>query len=493
MRSMEYAIGIDVGTTNSKVLLCRLPACDVVHLEKFATPKIEDGTYVDFDVHALKHELARALTACADVADMVPISFISVASVGESGVLVYPDGSHDGSSIAWFDTRGREYVDELHADGSAAVYYERMGIPAHSNYGLFKLLWMRDHGSQVAGATWLPLGDFVAWWLNGERAQDESLASRTFVMDVASGKTDTSILERYGLDASLFPHLVESGVSRGAVRPEIARRTGLPANCQVCVAGHDHMAGSIACDLDPDSEILNSTGTSEGILRLNREPVLTNGSFQARLSNGRYVRDGRFSYYASLPTAGFALEWVAEMMGIDQDTFFDVLPARMHRRYLADEFVGRELVFIPHLRGSGPPRRSVHAKGCLYGFSDTTTREDLFYGATLGLALELKNLYDHMLGNEGCRVAKVIGPSIKSPLWMQLKADALGVEVRACRVRESVARGAVMLAAQKAGREVVSEFESTVYTCNPERHSYLSELFSEHYRAVEEVIAAIEP
>ena len=162
VNSMEYAVGIDVGTTNCKVVLCKLPTCDVVHLEKFSSPKIADDTYVDFDVHGLKHQLACALAACADVAAGVPIRFVSIASVGESGVLVYPDGSHDGSSIAWFDTRGKEYADAMHEEGLASAFYGVTGIPAHPNYGLFKLLWMRDHGSKLEGATWLPLGDFVA-------------------------------------------------------------------------------------------------------------------------------------------------------------------------------------------------------------------------------------------------------------------------------------------------------------------------------------------
>lgn len=490
--NMDYAIGIDVGTTNSKVALCELPSCDVVHLEKFASPKIEDGTHVDFDVNGLKEKLVVALATCAKAVDASRIRFVSIASVGESGVLVYPDGTHDASSIAWFDKRGEEYAESMHADGTAAQYYEETGIPAHPNYGLFKLLWMRDHGSKLEGATWLPLGDFVAWWLCGVRAQDESLASRTFVMDVATGRVAEDILARFNIPVGLFPGLIESGVTRGTIRDELVSSCGLPADCQVCVAGHDHMAGSVACGLDPAREMLNSTGTSEGILTLNERPVLTRASFDNRLSNGRYVRDGLFSYYASLPTAGFALEWVAGIMGIDEDTFFDVLPIEMHQRYLAREFDGRELVYIPHLRGSGPPRRNVNARGCLYGFADGTTRDDLFFSATLGLAFELRNLYDHMLGDAGREVAKVIGPSIKSPLWMQLKADVLGVEVRACRVRESVARGAVMLAASKAGWDVHPEFESTTYRCDPARHVYYDELFHKLFLPVEDAISALE-
>lgn len=489
---MEYAIGIDVGTTNSKVVLCELPGCNVAHLVKFASPKVESAEGTDFDLNLLEAELIRALGQCAVVAGGSPVRFISIASVGESGALVRPDGSHSDTSIAWFDTRGKEYAEAVHQEGLAAGDYAVTGIPAHANYALFKLLWLREHGEDLGGARWLPLGDYVAWLLCGAVAQDESLASRTFALDVATGGVAEGILGRYGIDPALFPELAESGTMRGPIKREVAVATGLPITCEVAVAGHDHMAGSVACGLDAKMELLNSTGTSEGILTLNEKPVLTRDSFDARLSNGRYVRGGLFSYYASLPTAGFAKAWLAELMAIDEDTFFDVLPARMRERYDAGAFDGRELIFIPHLRGSGPPKRSTSAKGAIYGIRDTTTRDDMFYSCDLGLTFELLNLYRNMIGAPERSVAKVIGPAIKSPLWMQLKADALDIEVRGCRVRESVARGAVMLAAQKLGYAVDATFDCTVFEPRPERHAYLEELFQSTYLPLSNAIAAFE-
>ncbi|MBE6469056.1 MAG: hypothetical protein E7001_03640 [Coriobacteriaceae bacterium] len=489
---MSLAIGIDVGTTNCKVALCDLPSCGVVHLEKFPTPKRIEGDMVDFDIERLKRGLLKALGACARHAVSEQIEFISIASVGESGVLLDRAGHHGATSIAWFDARGHKYADNMHKNGTARSLYRVTGIPAHSNYGLFKLLWLRDHGQNLEGMTWLPLGDFVAWWLSGELAQDESLASRTFAMDISTGEAARDILEHYGVSPEMFPRLERSGAPRGKIKREIAEETGVFEGCLVCVAGHDHMVGSVACGLDPSREILNSTGTSEGILTLNKKPVLNDGSFRSRLSNGRYVEQGLFSYYASLPTAGLALEWVAEQMGIDEDAFFDVMPHEMYRKYLSGAFEGRELIFVPHLRGSGPPHRTVRAKGFLYGFVDGTTRDDMFFSATLGLALELRNLYGHMLGMGGREVAKVIGPSIKSPLWMQLKADALGIEVHACRVRESVARGAVMLAGRVLGWDIVPAFESTVYSSNADRHAYLERLFQTMYLPLEDMVASFE-
>lgn len=489
---MDYAIGVDLGTTNSKVVLCELPSCRAVHLERFTSPKIVDGDSVDFDIKQLIPCLKQALKACAAHIGNGLIKFISIASVGESGVLVYDDGSYLERAIAWFDKRGGVYADALHAEGRAEAFYGVTGIPAFGNYGLFKLLWMRDNGVDLKHATWLPLGDFAAWWLSGAKGQDESLASRTFALDVKSGKTANEILELYGVSGELFPELIESGMPRGVVRADLADELGLPRNCEVCVSGHDHMSGSVACGLDPAHEALNSTGTSEGILTVNEAPVLTPDSFASRLSNGRYVRQGTYSYYASLPTAGFSLAWLSGMLDIDEDTFFDEMPGELHRKYLEGEFDGREMVFIPHLRGSGPPDRRVDARGCLYGFTGATTREDLYYAAVLGLVFELKRLYDCMLDGQARETLKVIGPAIKSPLWMQLKSDVLGVRIEACRVRESVARGAVMLTAQKKGLDPKPRIETVGYSPFPERTEYFRSLYETCYLPMTKVVAAYE-
>lgn len=493
---MECAIGIDVGTTNSKVVLCELPSCNVLHVVKFESPKRTDGAgHVDFDLAALERSLTRALSESVSRVPGSTVVLISVASVGESGALVFPDGTHSETSIAWFDTRGASYADELHEMGAARQLYKVTGIPAHANYGLFKLLWLRDHGVRIEGGWWLPLGDYIAWWLSGEVYQDESLASRTFMLDMANKRPAKEILNRYGIDEAMLPPLMESGCPRGTVRKAIARETGLSTACAVCVAGHDHMAGSVACSLAEQGELLNSTGTSEGILTLNRQPVLTDESFSRRLSNGIYVRSGLYSYYASLPTAGYALSWLCDTLAFEEDSFFGPYREGVSQRYRDAHFRGRELLFIPHLRGSGPPRRNVKARGCVYGISDSTTREDIVFSAYLGLAFEFGQLFDCMIGDDGASaftLAKVTGPAVRSTLWMQLKADLLGIEARACRVNESVARGAAMLAAQKAGYDVDLDFEYTSYYPDDERHAYLEELYESQYLPLAEHIASFE-
>ena len=78
------------------------------------------------------------------------------------------------------------------------------------------------------------------------------------------------------------------------------------------------------------------------------------------------------------------------------------------------------------------------------------------------------------------------------PLWMQLKSDVLDVRIEACRVRESVARGAVMLTAQKKGLDAKPQIETISYSPCPERTKYLEKLYETTYLPMARTVAAYE-
>lgn len=487
---MAFAVGIDIGTSNCKVGLFSYPACDAVEINSFETSKIDANGFVEFDLAGILSAIDEQLEHYASVADGL-IELISIASVGESGVLVQADGSYRPGSMIWFDDRGEEYISDLYRRGVAEDYYAETGIPAHSNYAIAKILWLRDHGCMLEGARWLPLADFVAWRFCGTMAQDASLASRTLCLDIKGHTSSTFILEDLGLPKNLFPPVAESGVSRGMVKEGLAGRLGLKKDCEVCVAGHDHMVGSVATGLRPDAEILNSTGTSEGLLAINRKPVLTKEAFSLRLSNGLYVRGGLYSFYASLPTAGYSFEWLAKAANKESSELFS-LQGQLLDRYLEGGFEGHEVLFLPHLRGSGPPRRNIDAKACVYGITDASSFEEVVFGFYLSLCFELKNLYLCMYDRNEKPTLRVIGPAVKSPLWMQLKADAIGLTSIACEVREAVTKGAVMVAAEKRGEAPTPASGGRAYGTDPNRFMKLQILYEERYLPLYNLVADIE-
>ncbi len=96
------------------------------------------------------------------------------------------------------------------------------------------------------------------------------------------------------------------------------------------------MVGARALQMMP-GDILNSTGTTEGILQLDTQPTLDEQAKRDKLANGCYSLANQFTLFASLPVGGFALEWLRNTFRLTDEE----IAASLNRGY-AD--YGGELV-----------------------------------------------------------------------------------------------------------------------------------------------------
>src|SRR5699024_9178217 len=136
----------------------------------------------------------------------------------------------------------------------------------------------------------------------------------------------------------------------------------------------------------------------------------------------------------------------------------------IYEKYSLDfnSVVKRMPIFIPHLRGSGPPIRSTSSKVMIYGLTDQSTDSDILFSMIAGLCFELKQLiyvYEQ-----------------------HLKADILQAEIIAYKDEESVAKGAAMLSAWKQGlKDKFQEAEVEIYTPKVERVKVFHDFYQKYY------------
>jgi len=448
-----YAIGIDVGTTNCKVCLYRISDLELIKKHSFITPKNITEYGSDFDIHVLWQGIVDGLKIIASaVKDSRNIISISVASVGEAGVLLDASDNVIGPVMTWYDTRTQTQLERIVSLVGEDRLYEITGIPAHSNYSLNKILWLMEHVRDQRPASWLCMAEYVAFRLSGIKRAEFSLASRTLAFDIQKNCWSEEICSALGIPLSLFSPLVESGEPVGDLRAELSETTGISAYAKISISGHDHMVGSVAVGITSEDRILNSTGTTEGLLVVREKLSVTRDYYQSRVSNGHHVLSDAYTLYASLPSAGYAIEWFCNM--------FNLTPADLNQltHSLMNESaaeIATDSFLIPHLRGSGPPKRTIFAKGMIYGIEDQTDVEAFLKAIFNGLCFELKHLletYESLTGSHWKSVI-VIGAACQNPYWLQLKATILNREVIACQIPEAVSRGAALIGAKGAGYE----------------------------------------
>lgn len=486
-----YSIGIDIGTTNCKLCIFELQTLNLVDLHSFSTPKIVTQDGEDFDINLIFQKIESTLnyifTSFKNVTD---IKNIVVASVGESGVLVDENDETIGPAITWYDIRTKSMVEKIGQKFTDKQIYNITGLPIHSNYSVTKMLWIKEaYQIDLQKMKWLCVAEYIAYRLTGIMRSERSLASRTMLLDLNQQKW-SKILENQLELGHVGSEFIDSGKNIAPLKSSFYPQDK-SLNIMVSIGGHDHMCGAIAAGLKK-GEILNSTGTTEGLLLLSEQSHLTDPFLASHVSNGIYVLNHLNTLYSSLPSAGYAIEWFRTKFSVTDDGFFQLLE-QLQNKLTNIDYIRQQKnsIFIPHLRGSGPPNRNIFAKGLWYGFDENTTLEDTLFAIYKGLCFELRNLLNVIedLTNSHHPVIKVIGAASKSPIWLQLKADILGRTVLSCNIKEAVCKGSVMLAGYQNGYITPSDTNqdianATEYKPNPKVTSLYDEMFLRYYKSL---------
>ena len=463
---MLSTMTIDVGTTSVKI--SRLGADgEALEVARHPTPTQRDDAGEVYDVAVLW----RMVTGFVD--ELGPegraaVERVAVTGVGESGGLVRPDGSLASPVVLWHDQRGAPAVAALD-DSARRRVFAVTGLPTSASYGISKVAWLLDRSDvDPEEVRWLNVSELLAARMTGALWSEPSLASRTMALDLDSRAWSDEVCALFGVAPAVFPEL-RADSDGVAVSPDFVRETGLRPEVRVHVAGHDHMVGAVGADLRR-GELLNSTGTTEGLLMLREAPLRDDHARLAKLANGVAVVGDDTTVFASIPTGGAAFETLQALLGLDAAGLTTAVAAA-HRRWTAGGVdLDRVPLVLPWFRGSPPPRKDTTATGAISGLRGDTSADDVVLGCFLGMVLQFADVLE--LFRSTPERVKVIGPASRNPLWNQLKADLLGRPLSVARSAEVVSRGAQALASgQPSSWEACDPVEVVP---DPERHRALA-------------------
>lgn len=330
MSAGEVVVGVDIGTTNTKVLVVGADGGEVAE-HRVPTTWTQRSGWSETSAEALfaatLSAVDVALTRAAVVLGRAPrVAGLGVCGMGESGVLLGADGAGRAPVIAWFDPRGAAELATLPVEVRDA-YAATTGLPVSPLSTLAKLLWLREQGVRLDGGCWLNVPEYVAHRLGAERAAEPSLASRTGLLDQATGTPWLQALDALGVGADLLPPLLPAGTHLGRAGGEGCPR-GLTGAALV-VAGHDHPAASFGAGAWGPEDLFDSCGTAESLLRVVARPLT--GEQRAALvacglTAGSHVLEDR-QVVAGPTRGGIVMRRVLRLLGATEGEARDALDA----------------------------------------------------------------------------------------------------------------------------------------------------------------------
>jgi sugar (pentulose or hexulose) kinase len=423
-------LGIDIGTTHTKVLAIDAQSGRTIALEAVPTPVHRDR---DGEVHRPAEVLDVVLDLLRRVAAVLPagteVTALSAASVGEEVVLIGGDGGPVGDAIAWYDPRGVEEAGAyLHGAGRTVALTRRW--PPDPTFSLFKLQWLRQHrpAQYAAAVAWTDLGDYVLHGLGADVVMDWSHASRAGAFDLVQHRWDRESIVAAGLDIS-FPRLVPSGTAIGTMAPSVARDTGLPPGMAIVAGGHDHLVAAFGAGVRSTDELFISAGTSEAHLALLESPL--EGAAGAGIDQGRYLDDRTFYAHVNIHSGLFFQQWRDLLYpGVDEAVMYAELEA------VAAAGVTFEVTDDNRL-------------GRLDGMPSDANRAVLMRAILDGLARRSAAIIDRLERAAGkpYELVLVAGHPTRVPLWRALRRAAYARPMASVEEPEIAAFGAAVLAA----------------------------------------------
>lgn len=385
-------LGIDLGTSALKATLYSSDGAEQ-RAAAVAYPTRRRGVTEEQDprdwVEALRQALTEVLPAGQPVAIGITGQMSGLLPLDDLGLPVAP-------FLPWSDRRAEDGAEALLQRFGPSVLYSRTGCRPSPSYPAARLWWMRKHQPELWAQVRSLVGarEYLVMRLTGEMVTDPSGAGATQLFDIHRGLWWQPMLEFLELSARLPP--VELPWERAGHTIGWARSLGLSESIPVAVGAGDGPCSSWGAGATRSGDVVISIGTS-GVVRSFAEGPLLHPEAATTcypLGQGLYAGTGVTS------TAGAALEWVANLIGLtsvdDLQEIALTVPAG-----------SAGLTFVPDLGGARTPFWDPRARGSFTGMELSHTRAHLARAAIEGVALSLY-LALEALEQAGARPTRVL-------------------------------------------------------------------------------------
>ena len=434
-------LAIDQGTTSTRALAVGADGhAAIASVTRHRQLYPEPGR-VEHDPAELVRNLETSLDAVEGVAA------VGIDNQGESCLAWHADTREPVTNvIVWQDNRTGSEVERLKRDGAATEVMERCGLPLDSYFSASKLAWIVDHvpeARRLLKQGKLRLGTTDAFFLDclaGECITDITTASRTSLMNLATGQWDEELCRLFGVPMEALPGIVPTTGNLGEVtsRGRTVPVTASVVDQQASLYGH-------GCRRAGDAKITFGTGafallvTGERALRSPDQGLLPTVAWQHDGDPPEYALDG------GVYCAGSAIDW-ARGLGL----FTDHASLDGFDRPAA---IDRDLLFVPALSGLGCPHWDRRAAGLWIGLSLDTDPRDMMQSLLEGIALRAAEVIRAMssLTGIGDEISVDGGVSV-NPYFRQFLSDVLGMCVSVKTFPEITAIGTAQLAGAGAIR-----------------------------------------
>jgi len=438
---MAVVLGLDIGTTSTIGILVET---DGAVLALHSAPVDLFSDHPGWAEEEPEQWWANVGTVCRALLAETRIDPRTIAAVGVAGMvpaLVTLDATCAPvrRSIQQSDARTATEVEELRREVDEQDFLRRTGNGVNQQLLAPKLRWLARHEPQNFAriATVLGSYDFITHRLTGRLCIERNFGLEAGFVDLATHAVADDLVAHAGIAPSHLPTLRAGHEIVGSITHHAAAHTGLAAGIPVVAGAADHVASAFAAGIDAPGAMLIKFGGAGDVLLATDHPRP-----DPRLFLDYHLAPGLFMPNGCMAASGAVLNWFVREFSPDRDH------AALDAEAAAIAPGADGLLLLPYFLGEKTPIHDPHARGTLVGLGLHHTRAHVWRAALEAVCFGFRH-HAEVARELGYPVTRIIASDggAASPVWMQIAADVLGMEVQLLAGHPGSCLGAAYVAA----------------------------------------------
>ncbi len=480
MSSQKYLLGIDVSTTGAKALLIDQAGSVISSATTPLTLFTPRPLWSEQDPREWWQGIVQSIRVVLAQAGIPGSSVSAIGLTGQMHGLVLLDEHAEvlRPAILWNDQRTGAQCDEIRSRLGKERLIQITGNDALTGFTAPKILWVQQNEPEIYanGRHILLPKDYVRFKLTGEYAMDKADGAGTILFDLKARNWSSEVLAALEIPAEWMPPTYEGPEITGFVSRQAAEETGLAEGTPVVGGGGDQAAQAVGVGAVQPGIIALTLGTSGVVFATTPSAFIEP---QGRLHAFCHAVPGRWHFMGVMLSAAGSLQWHRDELAPSMK--FDDLVAEAQEIPPGSE----GLLFLPYLTGERTPYPDPLARGAWVGLTVRHGRAHLTRAVLEGVAFGIKDIFTliQQAGLGEIQQVRVSGGGAKSPLWQQIIADVLGVELVTVNTTEGAAFGAALLAGVGAHvfEDVSAACEATIRITGSTSLSAASQIYQDYY------------
>lgn len=281
---MNTYIAVDIGASSGRLISAHLDdnKIQIEEEHRFRNEQYAKNGFNRWNTEKLFIEILtglekihkKGITECSLGIDTWAVDY---ALIDDNGEIV-------DEVISYRDDRTQGAIEDFTKSINKETIYNKTGIQFQPFNTLFQL-YVEENEKIEKTKNLLLIPDYLSYRLTGKKIFEKTNASTTQLINVETGKLDEELLDAIGIDAKIFPDIVEPGTSIGYLNNTNFPEYELPKVEVLAVASHDTASAVLGTPGEGDDWAFLSSGTWSLLgMELNQN-IVTEEAYLANYTN----------------------------------------------------------------------------------------------------------------------------------------------------------------------------------------------------------------